>query len=89
MNNITVLRDIYNSALSLGYFPKIFKRLPTPNKSPHSHVNYRLISLLEVPGKILEKIVNRRLIRLIGTKGLHDERQHGFRPCRAGSNYTT
>ena len=53
-----------------------------PNKSLHSHINYRPISLLEVPGKILEKIVNRWLIRIIETKGLHNDRQHGFRPSR-------
>ena len=72
MNIITALRDIYNSAFSLGYF------LPKHNKSPHSHINYRPISLLEVPAKILEKIVNRRLLRMIETKGLHNDRQHGF-----------
>ena len=68
MDTITTLRSIFNSAFSLGYFPKIFK-----------HVD---ISLLEVPGKILEKIVNRRLLRTMETKGLHNDRPHGFRPCR-------
>ena len=78
MNIITALRDIYNSALSLSYFPKIFKHgdiisLPKPNKSLHSHINYRPISLLEVPGEILEKIVNRKLLEMIETKGLHND----------------
>ena len=46
INKITALRDIYNSALSLGYFPKIFKHgdmtfLTKPNKSPHSHIRLR------------------------------------------------
>uniref|UniRef100_A0A2P2HYG4 RNA-directed DNA polymerase from mobile element jockey-like n=1 Tax=Hirondellea gigas TaxID=1518452 RepID=A0A2P2HYG4_9CRUS len=78
------LLKIINSCLSIGYFPKIWKTsiiifIPKPNKSPFSHVNYRPISLLSIPGKILEKIINRRLIKAITTNSLQNEAQHGFR----------
>ena len=56
--------------------------LPKPNKSPLSHINYRPSSLLEVPGKILEKIINTRLTDILDKKGLYNDRQHGFRPDR-------
>ena len=81
INLITNFQYIINHSLSLGYFPKIFKHavmifLPKANKSPYDHINYRPISLLEVPAKICEKILNRRLLRLIGDKQLHNKRQH-------------
>ena len=87
VNMIQNLQFIFNHALSSGYFPKIFKHaimifLPKPNKTPFEHINYRPISLLEVPGKIFEKLLNRRLLRLLDDRGLHNKRQHGFRPNR-------
>ena len=56
--------------------------LPKPCKSPLTHVNYRPISLLEVPGKITEKIINVRLRHLLDDKRLYNDNQHGFRPNR-------
>ena len=87
VNMIQNLQYIYNHALSSGYFPKIFKQavmifLPKPNKTPYEHVSYRPISLLEVPGKIFEKLLNRRLLRLLDNREMHNKRQHGFRPNR-------
>ena len=81
------LQYIFNHSLSSGYFPKIFKHaimifLPKANKTPYEHTNYRPISLLEVPGKIFEKLLNRRLLEQIENNRLHNERQHGFRPGR-------
>ncbi len=82
--SITTLKNIFNASLSLGYFPNslkkaIMKLIPKENKSPKHPLNYRPISLLEVPGKIFEKIVLSRLNSyLIDNNTIH-ERQHGFR----------
>jgi hypothetical protein len=87
------LVKIFNTILSSGYYPKVWKEalmifLPKPGKTPLEHINYRPISLLEVPGKLLEKIINRRLIKTIENRGLYNSRQHGFRPNR-GTNTAT
>ena len=81
------LLTITNAITSTGHFPKLWKQatiifLPKPNKSPLSHTNYRPISLLEVPGKIVEKIINTRLTTLLEHKHLTNDNQHGFRPKR-------
>ncbi len=52
------LKNIFNACYSAGYFPQNFKNtvikfIPKENKSPLSPLNYRPISLLEVPGKNL------------------------------------
>ena len=53
--------------------------IPKLGKSPHHCENYRPISLLNVPSKVLEKIVNRQLVNSINEKGLNNKDQHGFR----------
>ena len=86
-NMTTDLLTIINAIVTTGHFPNIWKHatmifLPKPNKSPLSHINYRPISLLEVPGKIAEKIINTRLNNLLEDKQLHNDNQHGFRSNR-------
>ena len=61
------LATIYNSAMQIGYFPTQWKEsimifLPKPGKSPQQHVNYRPISLLPLPAKVLEKVINKHLV---------------------------
>jgi hypothetical protein len=87
--NATLIQliTIFNLVLSTGHYPKIWKEalmifLPKPGKVPFEHVNYRPISLLEVPGKLLEKIINRRIIKIIEERGLSNPRQHVFTPNR-------
>lgn len=53
--------DIYNSALRLGHHPWMTAKVaivPKPNKQDYSEAKaYRLVSLLECFGKVLEKVV--------------------------------
>ncbi len=60
------LINIFNACLSTGYFPNIFKHaiikfIPKKDKSLKNPINYRPFSLLEVPGKILDRIIKSRL----------------------------
>ena len=57
---VNYLTKIYNAALSMGYFPDIFKQAivimkPKKGKNTNNPLNYRPISLLE-PIKICRKI---------------------------------
>lgn len=81
---ITKLQTIFNLTLSLGHFPTKFKTalakmIPKSNSDNTDPKNYRPISLLEVPGKILEKIINRRLREFLESNNILTEKQHGFR----------
>lgn len=81
------LRDILNSALSAGYFPDLFKEaemrmIPKPGKPPTRPDSYRPISLLEVPGKIFERVITNRLRDHMEGEGGYSEGQYGFRRSR-------
>ena len=54
-NIIRNLAIIFNASLAIGYHPQQFKNsimifIPKEGKSPIEHVNYRPISLLNIPG---------------------------------------
>ncbi len=78
------LTNIFNACFSAGYFPLSFKKalikfIPKANKSPQITLNYRPISLLEVPGKIFERIILGRLNTFLAEHNTIKDRQHGFR----------
>ncbi|KAI3383771.1 hypothetical protein SNEBB_010833 [Seison nebaliae] len=78
------LLDIINASFSAGYFPDAFKKativmMPKEGKDPREAKNYRPISLLEVPGKLMEKILNLRLRQHLEQTGYHHPEQFGFR----------
>ena len=86
-NAIKRLTNIYNNTLSAGYFPDKWKQailrlIPKEGKSPHTPQNYRPISLLEVPGKILERVVNTRLKIHLENNNMYNPNQFGFRNHR-------
>jgi len=70
--------------LTAGYHPKQWRKaiavaLRKPNKPDYSNPwAYRLITLLECLGKILEKIVAQRLTFLAGKLGLIPPNQLGL-----------
>ncbi|MPC70852.1 RNA-directed DNA polymerase from mobile element jockey [Portunus trituberculatus] len=78
------LGHIYSAAVSAGYFPDGLKGaemrlIPKAGKNPTQPGNYRPISLLEVHGKMLERVVGRRLQAHLEEEGLLSTAQYGFR----------
>ena len=86
-NMVYYLIYIFNQSISAGYFSNSFKHarmifIPKSNKSQYSIQNYRPISLLDVQGKILDKIINNRLTRHLELHRLTNDRLRGFRKHR-------
>ncbi len=81
------LSHIFSAALSAGYFPDglkgaVMRFIPKAGKSPNQPANYRPISLLEVPGKMLERVVGRRLRAHLEEGRWFNMAQYGFRQGR-------
>ena len=84
---IDKLKDIFNSTISLGYFPIILKNgliilILKSGKYPTNPINYRPITLLELPAKILERIINNRFYRFCEENQIFHVNQYGFRKGR-------
>lgn len=81
------LAYLYNLSLSSGVVPdrlKIANVTPVfKSGDPHDVTNYRPISLLTSFSKILEKIVNSRLLSFLETNKLLADNQFGFRLGRS------
>lgn len=81
------LTNICNNTLSAGCFPDLWKHaiiklIPKDGRSPHVPQHYRPVSLLEVPGKILERVINTRLKTYLETNNIYNPNQFGFRNHR-------
>ena len=68
----------------MGYFPIVLKNgliilIPKPGKDANNPINYRAITLLELLGKILEKIINKRFQRFCEENEVFHKNQFGFR----------
>ena len=59
----------------MGYIPIILKNriivlIPKGDKDSQHPINYRPITLLEVPGKVLEKLINNQLREFCETNNI-------------------
>ena len=84
MEAIDRLAVIYNLALSMGYFTVLYKNgililTNKPGKDNKYLLNHRPITLLEVPGKIFEKIINDQLMIYLEENNILHPDQYGFR----------
>ena len=80
---IRFYKEMTDETISMGYFPVAYKKglfrfKGKPEKDLKQVENYRPISLLEVPGKILERVMKWRLNSLLEDKNLQNPNQHGF-----------
>ena len=81
------MKDIFNLTLSMGYYRNYFKiamlcLIGKSKKNLTLPINYRPISLLEVTGKIFEKIINNRIVKYLEDNNHFNPNQHGFRRGR-------
>ncbi|KAG7312982.1 hypothetical protein JYU34_000054 [Plutella xylostella] len=81
---IPPLTYIFQLCLSSGVFPKCLKKavvVPIHKSGDKTEVtNYRPISLLPAVSKILEKIINNRLMQFLNKNSFLSRTQFGFRP---------
>ena len=82
----TVLK-LLNDYWEKGEIPQYFKHavivpVQKPDKNPTEPKNYRPISLTSHLGKLLETIINNRLMNYIETNGIFKNTQSGFRQKR-------
>ena len=77
---------MYNVTLALGHFPGRFKHAQVvmiPKKPKAATVNnYRPISLLEAPGKVLERLLIGRVQQYMEENNIFQDEQFGFRRHR-------
>lgn len=80
---VPVLTHIINQCFAVGVFPDSLKKaIVTPvfkSGDRDSISNYRPISVLSVFSKIIEKIMNKRLVSYLNKYNIISERQFGFR----------
>lgn len=81
------LTHVFNTSISTGEFPDIWKTtLVTPIHKTGSKTepyNYRPISLLSTFSKILERLINKRIMSFLEKNHLLNDRQYGFRQNRS------
>ena len=85
------LLELYNSIWSNGDFPSSWRTavvipIPKPGKDHLQVSNYRPISLTSCLCKVLEKMVNSRLVWYLESGGYLSPVQYGFRKVRSTSH---
>jgi hypothetical protein len=88
---LQALTNIYNNCMISLYVPTAWKTaytimIPKPGKSPNDPKSYRPISLLNITGKIFERILTNRLNLVLESNNLLPPEQFGFRAQRSTHN---
>ena len=86
-NFISAFHNIFNSILSTNYYPMLFGDclmifISKPNKDKTNPLNYRPICLLDIIGKVFEKIMAARIQYFLEYHNIIKEKQFGFRQNR-------
>ena len=87
------ITHLFNFSLNNAIFPTVWKHalvIPIPKTGDLTKVNnYRPISLLPLPGKILEKLVHTQLTNHLEENGFISDSQFGFRRQRSTTHAIT
>ncbi|XP_062534266.1 uncharacterized protein LOC134203408 [Armigeres subalbatus] len=88
----TTLLELLNSIWRSGEFPASWRNaivvpIPKPNCHDSGPNAFRPISLTSCMAKLLERIINRRLITELESSGRLDKRQHAFRAGHGTDTY--
>lgn len=86
------LLELLNVTWRSGRIPDRWKEglviaIPKANKDSTQPANLRPITLVSCVGKTLERMVNRRLVQLLESKGVFGPEQHGFRSGHGVDTY--
>ena len=84
------LTYLYNACLQNGIFPSSWGQskvtpIPKTNKNSENPVDWRPISQIPLPGKILERIIHAQLTHYLDVNKILAENQYGFRNGRSTS----
>ena len=84
---IPEITHMYNLSICTAKFPNTWKKalvVPIPKKGDLTKVqNYRPISLLPLPGKVMEKLIHQHLSTYLENNSLLAKKQHGFRKAHS------
>ena len=85
---IAAILQLYNKIFLEGHYPNrwrtaIIAPIPKPNKDPKDPTNYRPISLTCCLSKLLEKVINTRLMWYLENNNMITDLQNGFRANRS------
>lgn len=87
------LRRLFYYSYSSGIFPTSWKFAnvqPVPKKGSRSDPsNYRPIAITSILSKVMEKIINRKLMSYLEVNKLLSDRQYGFRSKRSTGDLMT
>lgn len=85
-----ILTHIFNLCINKGIFPNCFKHSlihPIHKSGPRSNVeNYRPISVLPAMSKLLEKLINKRLMNFLQQERIISHCQYGFQPNKSAED---
>lgn len=85
----SILLELFNQCMQTSFFPTawkiaIVKVIPKPAKNNYSDPkSYRPIGLLSVVGKLLEKMMSKRILHDLHSKQMVSKAQYGFTPERS------
>ncbi|GFS13491.1 reverse transcriptase [Elysia marginata] len=91
---LSTLLDLFNNSWRTGCVPEVWKEahiipIHKKGKSKTDPISYRPISLISCVGKLLEKIINKRLMYHLETNGIISPTQSGFRKNKTTEDQLT